>query len=114
MIAVCASLGGVFILAFLALGLFCLAKKKKKPVMVPAAPCVDVEEHAVVHEVITTGPCGEQSATVDIEEDVEIHVAGGAVTGSGVGVAAVGAQASCEHGPTVGSYHEGSASNSSC
>lgn len=35
----CASLGGVFFLAFLAVGLFCLAKKKKKPVMIPAAEC---------------------------------------------------------------------------
>lgn len=114
MIAVCASLGGVFILAFLALGLFCLAKKKKKPVMVPeaaAAACVDVEEHEVVHEVITTGPCGEQSATVDIEEDMEIHATGGAVTGSGVGIVAAGAQASCEPGPTGGSY---SGRNSNC
>lgn len=82
--------------------------------MVPAAACVDVEEHEVVHEVITTEPCGEQSATVDIEEDMEIRAAGGAVTGPGVGVAAVGAQSSCEPQPTGGSGHYGSGRNSNC
>lgn len=56
------SLGGVFFLAFLALGLFCLAKKKKKPVlMVPPEVCV--EEHQHLREIITTDPCGDQTVT---------------------------------------------------
>lgn len=53
---VCASLGGVFFLAFLAVFLFCLAKKKKKPVMVPAAaPCVEEEEVGYAVEAVSTG-----------------------------------------------------------
>ncbi|CAA2966448.1 basic proline-rich -like [Olea europaea subsp. europaea] len=43
-IAVCVSLGGLFFLAFLAVGLFCVAKKKKKPIMVPAAACEEPDE----------------------------------------------------------------------
>ena len=73
-IAVGVSLGGAFLLAFLLVGLFCLAKKKKqRPVMVPAPVCIEEEER--VHETIATGPYGEQ--TVTIEDDVRIHEAVG-------------------------------------
>nr|POE70160.1 hypothetical protein CFP56_43161 [Quercus suber] len=73
-IAVGVSLGGAFFLAFLLVGLFCLAKKKKqRPVMVPAPVCIEEEER--VHETIATGPYGEQ--TVTIEDDVRIHEAVG-------------------------------------
>ncbi|KAK9270600.1 hypothetical protein L1049_026182 [Liquidambar formosana] len=87
-IAVCVSLGGVFFLAFLALGLFCLAKKKKKPIMVPAAVCI--EEHEQIRETITTGPCGEQTMVVSIEDDVQIHeVLGGTTVAAGSHIGAV-------------------------
>jgi hypothetical protein len=78
---VCVSLGGVFFLAFLLIGLICLAKKKKKPVMVPVAP-VCIEEHEVIQETITTGQCEEETATVSMEDDVRIHGVLG-VVGSG-------------------------------
>ncbi|XP_050254933.1 protein TRACHEARY ELEMENT DIFFERENTIATION-RELATED 7-like [Quercus robur] len=74
-IAVGVSLGGAFFLAFLALGLFCLAKKKKKPVTIPvaAAAAACVEEHEHIQETITTNPCGEQTVTVTIDDDVQVH-----------------------------------------
>ncbi|KAJ9166522.1 hypothetical protein P3X46_021262 [Hevea brasiliensis] len=81
-IAVCVSLGGAFFLAFLLVGLICLAKKKKKPVMVPAAP-VSIEEHEVIQETITTRPCGEEIVTVSIEDDVKIHEVVGGAGGAG-------------------------------
>lgn len=72
-------------------GLVCLAKKKKKPVMVPAAPVI-VEEHEAVHETIATGPGGVRATAVEIEDDVIIHGAGGAAL-------AGGAAGCCEGGP---------------
>ncbi|XP_022765933.1 proline-rich receptor-like protein kinase PERK2 [Durio zibethinus] len=76
-IAVFVSLGGAFFLAFLAVGLFCLAKKKKKKVVIPppAAAAVCVEEHEHIQETITTGPCGEQTLTITVVDDVRIHEA---------------------------------------
>ncbi|XVF64851.1 hypothetical protein PTKIN_Ptkin09bG0199600 [Pterospermum kingtungense] len=74
-IAVFVSLGGVFFLAFLAVGLLCLAKKKKKMIPPPAAAAACVEEHQHIQETITTGPCGEQTVTVTIDDDVRIHEA---------------------------------------
>lgn len=69
-------------MAFLAICLVCAAKRKKRPLMVPAAVCV--EEHEVVQETVVAGSCGEQ--TVTIEDDVSIHeVAGGVVVGVGTG-----------------------------
>ncbi|KAI6689019.1 hypothetical protein NL676_025847 [Syzygium grande] len=89
-IAACASLGGLFMLALLGIGLFCLAKRRKRPVMVPGlAPCVDREEREVVREAITTGPYGEQAVTVDIEDDTIIH--SGAVGGDAAGASYGGA-----------------------
>ncbi|KAL4595337.1 hypothetical protein ACB092_12G084800 [Castanea dentata] len=80
-IAVGVSIGGALFLAFLLVGLFCLAKKKKqRPVMVPAPVCIEEEER--VHETIATGPYGEQ--TVTIEDDVRIHEA--VDTSSGIGL----------------------------
>lgn len=79
----CVSLGGVFVLAFLAVGLFWFIKKKKKPViLVPAAACV--EEHEHIRETITTDPCGEQTVTITIDDDVQVHEV--------VGASAVGPQ----------------------
>lgn len=71
------------------MGLICLAKKKKKPVMVPAAP-VCIEEHEVIQEMITKGPCGEEIVTVSIEDDVQIHEVV-AVDGGGAGSSYMGA-----------------------
>ncbi|KAJ9166521.1 hypothetical protein P3X46_021261 [Hevea brasiliensis] len=72
-IAVFVSLGGVFFLAFMALGLFCLARRRKKAVMIPAEAEACVEEHEHIQETITTGPCGEQTVTVTIDDDRRIH-----------------------------------------
>jgi hypothetical protein len=69
---VCVSLGGVFLLAFLAIGLFWFIKKKKKPVlMVSTATCVEERQH--IRETITTDQCGEQTMTVTIDDDVQVH-----------------------------------------
>ncbi|KAF2299740.1 hypothetical protein GH714_002975 [Hevea brasiliensis] len=65
--------GGVFFLAFMALGLFCLARRRKKAVMIPAEAEACVEEHEHIQETITTGPCGEQTVTVTIDDDRRIH-----------------------------------------
>lgn len=44
--------------------------------MVPAAaPCV--EEHEEVHESIATGPYGEQTVTLSVEDDIQVHEAVG-------------------------------------
>lgn len=63
--------------------------------MVPAAPII-VEEHEVVHETVVTGPSGLQAAEVDIEDDVIIHGAGGAIAGTAAGCSAGGLP--CEPG----------------
>ncbi|GKV09427.1 hypothetical protein SLEP1_g20932 [Rubroshorea leprosula] len=105
-IAVCVSLGGAFFLAFLLVGLICMAKKKKKPVMVPAAAAC-IEEHEVIQETITTGPCGEQTVTVTVEDDVVIHEEMGAVPVSQLSLHGGGAaEQPCEPGlPSTGPYH---------
>ncbi|KAL4272310.1 hypothetical protein GQ457_13G009710 [Hibiscus cannabinus] len=78
-IAVFVSLGGAFFLAFLAVGLFCLAKRKKNVIIIP--PPVEetacVEEHRHIQETITTSPCGEETVTVTVDDDVRIHEAVG-------------------------------------
>lgn len=87
-------------LAFLAICLVCLAKRKKRPVMVPAAAAACIEEQEEIHEVVTTGPCGEETVAIDIEDDVQIHevVGGVAPGGSGGGAAGAWGPASCEPG----------------
>ncbi|XP_010558888.1 PREDICTED: glyceraldehyde-3-phosphate dehydrogenase, testis-specific-like [Tarenaya hassleriana] len=77
-IAVFVSLGGLFFLAFLAAGLLFVAYKKRKERHDPGSDhvsetCIEEEEHRHVEEVITTGPCGEQTVTVTVDEDVRIH-----------------------------------------
>lgn len=49
--------------------------------MVPAAACV--EEHEEVRETITTGPYGEQTVTLSVEDDIQVHEVAGA---SGIGL----------------------------
>lgn len=39
--------------------------------MVPAAACVEERQH--ICETITTDPCGEQTVTVTIDDDVRVH-----------------------------------------
>jgi hypothetical protein len=41
------------------------------PVLIPAPVCV--EEHEEVRETITTGPYGEQTVTLSVEDDVHVH-----------------------------------------
>ncbi|XP_039000469.1 glyceraldehyde-3-phosphate dehydrogenase, testis-specific-like [Hibiscus syriacus] len=76
-LAVSVSLGGAFFIAFLAVGLFCLAKRRKKVVIIPppveATACV--EEHQHIEETITTSPCGDQTVTVTVDDDVRVHEA---------------------------------------
>lgn len=80
-IAVFVSLGGVFFLAFLAVGLFCLAKKKPIPPpspdksvhLAPNIGCID--EHKTIRQIINPGPCGEKDVTVTIDDTVRIHEA---------------------------------------
>jgi hypothetical protein len=46
--------------------------------MVPApAPAPCVEEHEEVHESIATGPYGEQTVTLSVEDDIQVHEAVG-------------------------------------
>ncbi|OMO69249.1 putative actin binding protein [Corchorus capsularis] len=100
-IAVFVSLGGAFFLAFLAAGLFCLAKQRKKKVIIPPpieeSACVAVEEQRHVHETITTGPCGEQTVTLTVDDDVRVHEI------AEVGVAAI-ASPHASHGHAEGHH----------
>jgi hypothetical protein len=43
--------------------------------MVPEVPCV--EEHEEGHESIATGPYGEQTVTLSVEDDIQVHEAVG-------------------------------------
>ncbi|GLT93757.1 hypothetical protein SLE2022_115320 [Rubroshorea leprosula] len=73
-IAVCVSLAGTFFLAFLPVGLFYLAKKKKKK---PEAADGN-EPHEVTPRIIPPGSCEEQPVTViEIEDDVVVHASCG-------------------------------------
>lgn len=55
--------------------------------MIPAAAETCVEEHEHIQESITTGPCGEQTVTVTIDDDRQIHeiAEAGAIERGGVG-----------------------------
>jgi hypothetical protein len=44
-------------------------------VLIPAPVCV--EEHEEARETITTGPYGEQTVTLSVEDDVHVHEAVG-------------------------------------
>lgn len=74
-IVACVSLGGVFFIAFIAMGLLCLAKKKKKPILIqviPPRPAACVEQHEVIHETVIQGSHGEQAVVITVEDDVRV------------------------------------------
>lgn len=70
------SLGGLFLLAFMAAALCCFAKKKKmkkKAVVVAETDVVHVEDHVRVHEDILPGPHGEHIVVLSIDEDLRVN-----------------------------------------
>ncbi|XVE95632.1 hypothetical protein REPUB_Repub02eG0115000 [Reevesia pubescens] len=70
-IVVFVSCGGLFLLAFLAVALFCFLKKKKKKT-VQETDIVHVDEHLKVKEAIVPGPHGPRAVLLEIEDDVHI------------------------------------------
>jgi hypothetical protein len=65
-IAVCISLGSVLLLAFLAVGLYYLITKKKKPLMVPAAASLEEPKH--IPEKNTKDQSEEQNVIIPIDD----------------------------------------------
>ncbi|XVF64406.1 hypothetical protein PTKIN_Ptkin09bG0166600 [Pterospermum kingtungense] len=71
-IVVFVSCGCLFLLAFLAVGLFCFLKKKMNKT-VEEADVVHVDEHLKVKEAIGPGPHGPHTVLLEIEDDVHIE-----------------------------------------
>ncbi|XP_022751382.1 formin-like protein 2 [Durio zibethinus] len=65
------SCGGLFLLAFLAVALFCFFKKTKKKT-VQEKDNVHVDEHLKMKEAIVPGPHGPRAVFLEIEDDVHI------------------------------------------
>ncbi|XP_021284109.1 formin-like protein 2 [Herrania umbratica] len=70
-IVVFVSCGGLFLLAFLAVALFCLLKKKKKKT-VQETDVVHVDEHLKMKKAIVPGPHGPHAVVLEIVDDVDI------------------------------------------
>lgn len=66
------SLGGLFFLAFLAIALCYLIKKRKKRA-IQETDVVRIDEHVRVQEAIIQGPHGAQAVILSIEEDVHVE-----------------------------------------
>lgn len=71
-VVVFVSCGGLFLLACLAVGLFCYLKKNKNKT-VQGADVVHVDEHLKVKEAIVPGPHGPHAVLLEIEDDVHIE-----------------------------------------
>ncbi|XVF64407.1 hypothetical protein PTKIN_Ptkin09bG0166700 [Pterospermum kingtungense] len=70
-IVVFVTCGCLFLLASLAVGLYCFLKKKKNKT-VQEADAVHVDEHLKVKKAIVPGPHGPQAVLLEIEDDVHI------------------------------------------
>ncbi|KAM0947275.1 hypothetical protein DsansV1_C08g0084431 [Dioscorea sansibarensis] len=68
-IIVFVSLGGLFLLAFLAA--CCFIKKKNKSTH--KTEVINVEDHVHVHEAIVPGPHGQQVVILDVDEDIKVQ-----------------------------------------
>ncbi|KAF7113356.1 hypothetical protein RHSIM_RhsimUnG0132700 [Rhododendron simsii] len=66
------SLGSLFFLAFLAIALCYLIKKRKKRA-IQETDVVRIDEHVRVQEAIIQGPHGAQAVILSIEEDVHVE-----------------------------------------
>ena len=62
------SLGGIFFFSLLAFALFCCIKKRKKKTK--ETEVIHFDEHKEVKETIVSGPFGEKTTTISVEDDI--------------------------------------------